>query len=256
VHDFGIGHRLAAGSHAIEEIAHMVHRALGAGHVFAHHFFEIREQGRGGSLRFGVVVGCANPAFGAFEALATRAMPVFVAAGQNHFHAIGKGGDHAVTGRVVHILVSHRRGIQRVDAGLGLCKGMGTPFANATGMKIIVTAPATADITRMIGPPRAGAEPGVPVNVVLGWLRLGGLAIKTHDGGIPRGDVRIGGVHLAEPPGTRGLDGKHMIRLAEPLGSGLVDPAVFARGFHHRLALGNRHARRLFRIHILAGAHR
>ena len=86
---------------------------------------------------------------------------------------------------------------QRVDAGLGLGEGVGAPLADATGVEIVVAAPAAADVGGVVGPPRAGAEPGVPVHLVLGRLGFGGQPVVPHLGGVPRRDVGVGGVHLA-----------------------------------------------------------
>ena len=77
-----------------------------------------------------------------------------------------------------------------------------------------------------------------------------------HDGGIPRGDVRIGRVDFSESAGTRGFNREDMVGFAESLGAGLVNAAIFVGCFNHCLAFGDGHARWLFGIDVLAGPHR
>ena len=61
---------------------------------------------------------------------------------------------------------------------------------------------------------------------------------------------------LPRRPRAGHLDGEHVVRLAQPLCAGLVDAGVAAGRFDHRPALGDRHARRLLRVDVLAGPHR
>ena len=93
-------------------------------------------------------------------------------------------------------------------AGLALGEGVGAPFADATGVEVVIAAPAAADVGGVVGPPGAGAQPGVPVHLVLGRLGLGGQPVVAHLGGVPRGDVGVGGVDLAQPAGAGHLDGE------------------------------------------------
>ena len=143
-----------------------------------------------------------------------------------------------------------------VDAGLGLGKGVGTPFADATRVEVVMAPPAAADVGRVVWPPGDRAQPGVPVHFFLGGLGLFRQPGVAHLGGIPGGDVCSRRLHLAQPPDAGQLDGRDETALAKALNSGLVDAPVPPRRLDHLSPLGDRHARRLLGINVLARPHR
>jgi len=75
MHHDGVGHRQAARLDAVEEIADVAHGPLGAGHVVADEFVEVGEPGGVRDVGPRIAVGDRDPAFGAFVADATGAVP-------------------------------------------------------------------------------------------------------------------------------------------------------------------------------------
>ena len=62
-------------------------------------------------------------------------------------------------------------------------------------------------------------------------------------------------MNLTQPAGSGHFDGKHVIRLAQPLGAGLINPAIAPCGLHDHLPLRHCQTGRLLTIDILARPH-
>src|ERR1019366_9048906 len=136
VHDLGVGNGEAARLDAVKVVADVAHRALGARDVVLDQLREVGEQGGGGQFRLGVTVRDRDPAFGAFVAHATGAVPPLVTTRQDHLHSIGEDRDHAVAGGIVDIAILDGGSIGGADGHLALGESMGAPFADATGVEI------------------------------------------------------------------------------------------------------------------------
>src|SRR5207248_7669682 len=117
-----------------------------------------------------VVVGDGNPAFAAIVADAARSAPALAL--QDHFDAVGILDDHAVAGFIVDVGVGDSRGVAGADGHLTLSERVRAPFADATGVKIIVAAPAAFDIFVIVRPFRTGPQPQIPIHFILGRLGL------------------------------------------------------------------------------------
>ncbi len=118
-----------------------------------------------------------------------------------------------------------------------------------------MAAPAAADIGRVIWPPGAGPEPRVPVHLFLGRLRLLGQPGVAHLGGVPGCDVRIERLGSARAARSGELDRRDERAFAQALDAGLIDAAVPPRRLDDHPALGDRHARRLLGVDVLAAPH-
>jgi len=142
------------------------------------------------------------------------------------------------------------------NTDLALRECVGAPFADAARVEIVESPPAAPSVRRVVWPPRARAEPFVPVDLLFRRHWFGRQPVVSHLSRIPRGDVRPDGMDLAEPAGAEHLVAEGEIALAEPLRPRLVNAPVASGGFDDGPALGHGHGRRLLGIDVLARSHR
>src|ERR1035437_3013388 len=134
--------------------------------------------------------------------------------------------------------------------------GVRPPLQDAAAMKSVpfVPAPPAGDIERVVRPPRARAQPTVPIEDLFGRFRLRGQPVLAGDGWPHRISSHVGvdGLELAEFAGASGFDGPDEIRAVAPLCTGLVDPAGAAERIGQRAALLNRHRAGLLAVDVLS----
>jgi hypothetical protein len=102
--------------------------------------------------------------------------------------------------------------------------------------------------------PEFAIQPSVPSNR---WPETPPQqTIATHQGIVPRRDLRVGRVQLAEAAGAGQLDAEHAIGHTQALRAALIHPPVSpGRGDDH-LAFRDGQAGGLFAVHVLALPHR
>src|SRR5207237_5894747 len=102
-------------------------------------------------------------------------------------------------------------GVGRADGNVALGEGVSAPFANATGVKIIVAPPTAAGVGGVVGTPGTRAEPLVPVHLIPRWFGFAGQPVILHLGSVPRRHVRANSMDMAEEAGVEQYDGARTI---------------------------------------------
>ncbi|SPE50031.1 hypothetical protein SBV1_1010010 [Verrucomicrobia bacterium] len=171
---------------------------------------------------------------------------------QNQFYPVGQARHHRGIRPVV--LELDEGNVRHIKSGEGLGNGVRTPHSDVRSEVIKVIPPAPVHITAVVRPPGAGTEPDIPVHFIFGRLGFRRQPVVTQP--VAPANVGISGMNLAQPPGSGHFNSKDVIRLAEPLSAGLINPGTAPGGLHNHLTLSHGKTGRLLTIDILARPHR